>query len=124
MSYQLTSEYVFERTVEVRRPSPVEKDKILIDKFTAQFVAVDPDELDAFEDAIAACRTVKESIDVLVDFGVKITKGWSDVVDENRAPVPFDPETYRAALRRGWFRDGVIGAYRTAMRGEEARLGN
>lgn len=119
-----TTSYEFQRTVEVRRPSPDKKDAILRETFVARFKAIEPDELEAFEDELAQTVTAKDSIGVLSDLAARVTVGWEDVVDGDKKPVAFTEELFRQYLRAPWFRDGVVSAYRSAMRGEEARLGN
>lgn len=122
--YRMSDDYRFQRTVEVRRPSQTERDKIELDTFVAHFVALEADDLDAFEDQLAAARTAKDAVAVMIDFASRVTVGWDEVLDVSGNPVTFAAEPYREHLRRAWFRDGVIAAYRAAMRGEEARRGN
>ena len=124
MSFTPTSDYRFERTVSVPRPSPTEKDKIIRDKFTAVFVAISPEELEAFDEELAQANTMPDIIKVQKDLAERVTVGWSDVVDANSQAIDFSIEQLRLYFRSPTFRSALISNYQAAMRGEEARLGN
>lgn len=119
-----TSEYFFERTVTVPRPSPTEKDKIIRETFVGKFVALESEELEAFDEELGDAITVKDTVRVLTDMAVRIMVGWSEIQDKDKNLVPFSEATYREYLRSPRFRDAVISTYRAGMRGDEARLGN
>ena len=119
-----TSDYRFERTVTVLSPSATERDKIQRDTFVATFVALPPEELEAFDEELSKAMTMKDVVRFQLDLAARITVGWSDVAEEDKTPIAFSAEHLRDYCRDPNFRDGLISAYRAAMRGEEARLGN
>ncbi|WP_020179645.1 hypothetical protein [Methylopila sp. M107] len=124
MTYRLVEQYTFKRTVEIRRPSEDVKDKVEVDTFTAVFRTITPAEIEEFEDRLANSKTAKDTIKLLTDFAVRVTQGWEEVADAAGHEAVFSEETFRHHLQITWFRDGVIAAYRAAIRGDEARLGN
>jgi hypothetical protein len=68
---------------------------------------------DAGDGEEAVARAVEDVATAIVD--------WSDVVDGDGRPVPFDPATLRRMLMLPHLRAAVLRAYAQAMAGEAAR---
>lgn len=122
--FQLMTENVFWWPVEVRRPDPEKAGAIVVDTFEAQFVALSADDIEAFDEQLAKAKSTSEAVKQTVDRVLSVTRNWRDVVDAGGKPVAFSEASLRAAVGVTWVRDGILSAYRMAMRGEEARRGN
>lgn len=53
-----------------------------------------------------------------------VIKDWDGIVDPDKTPVPFNPDTLDQLLRQSWARVAVWKAYHESRNGEAARLGN
>lgn len=120
--FVVTDQHTFERTVTVKMPSPDMPDAIVEQSFRMTFLAVDQDEARAWDEEQAG-RNPEERRAHEHDFLVKVSQGWSDIVDASKNPLPFTAKALRHLLKRAWFERAVYEAYRAGM-AAEPRLGN
>lgn len=110
--------------VTVRLPDPETPGKILEQQLQVLFEPKGRDEAIAAQEAYAQLDSAKERSAHEHRELADVVKGWDDVVDEEKAPIPFSEEALSRALQFSWFRAGVYEAYAQSLNGEEARLGN
>ena len=119
--FRIVTKHLFWWPIVVRVPSPDLPGAIAEQTFAMQFEAITDERARAIE------ATPGEAVDLAErtkDFIVAVSRGWRDVEDEDGVAVPFSPEALRSLAGFSWVRTGVIEAYRQAMAGEAARLGN
>ncbi|MBY6091077.1 hypothetical protein [Maritimibacter alkaliphilus] len=124
MKFTLAKSIRYWWPVTVRMPDPNTPGKIIEQQLKVLFEPKGRDEAIAAQDAYAALGSVRERADHEHAELRDVVKGWDDVVDEDRNPVPFTEEAIQAALQLSWFRTGVYNAYADSLAGQEARLGN
>lgn len=122
--FVITDTYRFEWPVKVVRPSTVTAGELVTDEFVGSFEALPSDRARQFADEMAAAVTVEAIVAAETAQVRSVLIGWSQVVDEAKRPVEFSAEMLDAACRFPWFREAVGRAYREAISGGGARLGN
>jgi hypothetical protein len=123
MKFVLAPSMTYWWPVVVRIPDPEKAGSIIEQKLKVQF---EPEEQDAaLEQAeiYAGLASPKERAAHERRQLVNVVRGWDDVIDGDKKPVPFTEENFRAALQKKWFRDGLYRGYSESLNGE-ARLGN
>ena len=108
----------------VRLPDPENPGKIIEQRLKVLFEPKRRDEAFTAQEAYAKLTTPKERLLHEQAELTDVVKGWDDVVDEDKSPIPFTVEALDQALQFSWFRAGVYDAYAQSLNGEEARLGN
>ena len=122
--FVVTDTYRFEWPVKVVRPSTVTAGETVTDEFVGLFEALPSDRAQVLADEMAAAATVGAVVAAETAQVRAVLVGWSQVVDEAKRAVEFSPEALDAACRYPWFREAVGRAYREAIAGGGARLGN
>ncbi|MER9851249.1 hypothetical protein NKJ55_28815 [Mesorhizobium sp. M0106] len=124
MKFVLVKEYVYWWPVKIELPDPENPGKWKIMSYTHQFVGVDEDEAIALGKEIEALATPEEKKAREHDLLIKASRGWRDVVDEERNPVEYSEEVFRQALQQTWYRVGLYSAYANSLASPAARKGN
>ncbi len=122
--FVVTDTYRFEWPVKVVRPSTTKIGETVTDEFVGLFEALPSDRAEVLADEMAAAATVGAVVAAETAQVRAVLVGWSQVVDEAKRAVEFSPEALDAACRYPWFREAVGRAYREAIAGGGARLGN
>lgn len=121
--FVVASKHRFWWPVTVRMPDPEKPGQLIEATFQMQFETLPMERaraLDAERNALPADeRTAR-----LNDWLFEVAKDWHEVIDADRAPIPFSREAFAAFLELAWHRNAVIEAYGEAMSGQAARLGN
>lgn len=107
----------------VRIPHPDNAGAIIEQKFKMLFEPEDQDEAIEQAEIYASLPTLRERAEHERRQVKRVSKGWDDVVDDDKSSVPFTEENLQAALQQKWFRDAVFRGYTESLNGE-ARLGN
>ncbi|TXN60898.1 hypothetical protein [Methylobacterium sp. WL6] len=121
--FTVTSKRLFWWPVTVKIPHSEKAGEQQDHTFEMQFEAMPLDRaaaIDAARNTLPEAERAKRSFDFLNE----IAKGWRDVVGQDGEAVAFSTEAFEAQLNFAWFRDGVLEAYREAVTGQAARLGN
>jgi len=106
-----------------RVPHPTEAGAVADQAFRLRFELVDTERLEEIEAAERAqLPTDPAAVDCALLRAVIID--WAHVVRDPDLPVAFTNDMLSAALRQPWFRAAAFAAYREAISGEAARLGN
>ncbi len=118
--FKVTKEHTFWWPVKVRLPDPDKAGAIKEETFNMRFRALAADRAKAIEADNANADIIDRSIASILE----VALDWSDVVDDDRNPVPFTPEALTDALLYPFVRDGIVAAYAAAISGQAARQGN
>lgn len=124
MKFTLAKKVRYWWPVTVRMPDPETPGKIVEQQLKVLFEPKSRDEALAAQDDYAQLDTARARAEHEHTELKDVVKGWDDVVDDDKSPVPFTEETISAALQLSWFRTGVYAAYAESLNGQEARLGN
>ncbi|MGY9046325.1 hypothetical protein P775_11045 [Puniceibacterium antarcticum] len=124
MNFVLTDLQLYWWPVPVRIPDPDNAGKILEQTFKVQFEAQSQDDAVAHTDGYQALSSAKERADHERAWLCRVVRNWDDVVGPDKSPIPFNDQTFTAALQQAWFRTGIYTAYQESINGQEARLGN
>lgn len=122
--FVLTATHLFWWPATALAPDPETAGKFREHQFKLQFEALGLDEAQAMDEAFHALNSEKDRQKHQHDLLYRVVKGWSEVVDVEKAPVPFSAGALEQAIQLAWFRTAAYRAYAEAMSGEKARLGN
>ncbi|HSI41762.1 MAG TPA: hypothetical protein VLA00_14560 [Xanthobacteraceae bacterium] len=123
--FVLAAAYSFLWPVTVETPDPAVPGAYLQQTFKVRFEPLSKEQGIALDEEFRALETLEERIAHEHDLLFRTVRDWEDVVDPStREPVPFTDENFRTAMRFPWFPTGLYRAYRDAMTGDKARLGN
>jgi len=125
MNFQLVETYIYwwPVTVRIPNPEPGKAGTLIEQTFQMQFEPQSRDQIIATQKELAALTDIDEIAAREHEILRDACKDWSGVVTDGK-PVPFNAETFRAAMQKTWFRIGVYEAFNDSQSGEEARLGN
>lgn len=98
--------------------------KFVEQSFKVLFEPRDQDAQKAEQDRIFGIKDAVEQLKADRQSLAGTIKDWSDIVDEDKTPVPFTPENIDQLLRQPWARVAVWKAYHESQMGGEALLGN
>lgn len=113
----------FVEPVTVHTPDPAAPGAARTETFTMVFKPLSKPAIEAFEAASKAAQTGAAARDAEIDALAAAAVRWGDdVVDADRAPVPFDADAFRRFAFHPWNRKALWQAYFTGM--ERERAGN
>jgi hypothetical protein len=124
MQFQLVKNHRYWWPVNVRIPDPETAGKIIEQTLKIEFEAEDRDVSAARASRYRELTDPKDILNHEVKLMTEVCKNWDDVIDPQKAPVPFTEDNFASALNQEWFRNAVFLAYGESLAGEEARLGN
>lgn len=124
MKFVQTTEYVYSWPMNVKLPHPDKAGHWKVETFRMQFAAVPNDRAKEIIEEIAALKPADREARQH-DSLLEAARGWEDVVDENKQPIPFSREMLLEVLNAGpWYRDGIYKSWWKSLQSDEARLGN
>jgi len=123
MKFVLAAAVSYWWPVTVRIPDPENAGAVIEQKLKVLFEPEDQDAALEQAEIYAGLATPKERAEHEHRQLARVVRGWDDVIDEEKKPVPFTEDNFRAALQQRWFRDGLYRGYAESLNGE-ARLGN
>ena len=124
MKYVLSTTNRYWWPVIVRLPDPDQPGKMMEQALKILFEPKDQDEALAEQERISAIREPRKQAQAERESLSDVCKGWDDIVNDDKTPIPFTHENLMLALQKAWFRAAVYRAYADSLTGQEARLGN
>ncbi|WP_127088326.1 hypothetical protein [Aquabacter cavernae] len=117
--YQVSDQHLFWWPATAMMPDKEKPGQFRSHAFQLYFQELDETQLEEIEaEAIKKGQRVEPAV-------LKAAvRGWKDVVGQDDSPLTFSETNLLAAMRFAGFRVGAFRAYRDAMNGEAARLGN
>lgn len=117
--FKVTDEHFFWWPATARMPDPSEHGKFKDHTFKLYFRELEPEAIaDIEREAVRQGKPVERFLLMAV------VRGWEGIVNKDETPIGFSDLNLAEALRFSAFRLGAFKAYRDAMNGEAARLGN
>ncbi|WP_440411151.1 hypothetical protein [Neorhizobium petrolearium] len=124
MKFKLVDTLRYWWPIVVNVPDPDNAGKFQKQQLKILFETQDQDTALAAQEAYEKLTTVRERVEHERKQLLDVVKGWDDVEDAEKVPVPFTEEAFRAALQKSWFRTAVFNGHTDSLIGREAALGN
>lgn len=124
MKFKLVDTYRYWWPVTVRIPHPDVAGTIQEQTLKVLFEAQDREDALAAQELYETLVTPRERAEHETTQLLAVVKGWDDVEGEDKAPVPFTEDNFRAALQKAWFRSAVYAEYANSLSGREAQVKN